>query len=297
MGKDFCDSYPLAKETFQEADEILKRNLSSVIFNGPQTLLTETRNSQTAIFVMSVALLRVIQKLYPDLSPFCCAGLSLGEYTALYGAKRIAFAECLTLVDKRGQLMSDACEKNKGTMAVIIGLTAQQVEEIVKECNMPNDLCAANFNTPDQVVISGTARGVEAGSALAKTKGAKMVMPLAVHGAFHSCLMRPAEEQLRPYIENTTFLPGQIPVVMNFSGKMVVEIPQLKEQLIKQVTSPVRWEQGIKGMIDQGVDCYIEIGCGKTLTGMNKKIGTPGKSISIEKIADLESLEAIHSAK
>lgn len=292
MGKDFYDSYAIAKETVQEANDILKRDLMKIIFEGPQNVLTETRHSQTAIFVISVALLRVLQSLFTEMQPFCTAGLSLGEYTALYAAQKFSFADGLMLVEKRGELMNQACEKNKGGMAVIIGLEPLQVEQLIKECNLPNELCAANFNSPDQVVISGTPRGIEAGSTLAKAKGARMIMPLSVHGAFHSFLMKSAEEELAPYIENTPFIANAIPVVMNYSGQMICETLTIKDQLIKQVTNPVRWEQGVRTMMAQGIDLYLEIGCGKTLAGMHKKIGAPGQIFSIENVHDLDTLSA-----
>ena len=290
MGKDFYEKFALAKETFQEANDILKRDLMKVIFDGPPEMLTETRNSQTAIFVFSVAILRVLHSQFPHLQPFCTAGLSLGEYTAMHAANKFTFADGLRLVEKRGELMNAACEQNKGTMAVVIGLDNQKMEDVVRECNLPNELWAANFNCPGQVVISGTVKGVEAGSAMAKAKGARMVLPLSVHGAFHSGLMKPAEEKLKSYIENTPFLKSPTAVVMNYSGSPIQESATLKEQLIKQVTSPVLWEKGIRSMMTQGVDFYLEIGPGKTLAGMNKKIGVTGKTISIEKVADLEHL-------
>lgn len=290
MGKDFFENFAIARETFEEADEILKRNLSKTIFNGPETTLTETRNSQVAIYVTSVALLRVLQAQFPHLTPSICAGLSLGEYTALHASNRISFADGLELVQYRGQCMNDACEATQGTMAVVLGLDAETVEAIVKAVNMPDDLWAANFNCPGQVVISGSLKGIEAGTAAVLAKGAKRVLPLQVHGAFHSGLMKSAEERLAEKIAEVSLRDSQITLVMNVVGEAVHDTAQIRQNMIKQVTSPVRWEQGIRYMMKSDIDLFIEIGCGKTLSGFNKRIGVSAPTISIEKLSDCEQL-------
>ncbi|MCB1112194.1 MAG: ACP S-malonyltransferase [Chlamydiales bacterium] len=293
MGKSFVETFPTARHTFEEANDLLGRDIASIILNGPEKTLTETRNSQVGIFVMSVALLRVVKEQFPNLVPHFSAGLSLGEYTALHAAEYLDFAHCLPLVQHRGQFMNDACEKHVGTMAVILGLTAEEVEALVREVNMPNDLWAANFNCPGQVVISGTPKGVEAGKEIALQRGAKRVLPLQVHGAFHSGLMEEAEEYLKPYIEEAPITGGNAVLVMNVTGKEEKDLNAIRKNLIKQVTSPVRWEQGIRFMMDQGVDLFVEIGCGKTLAGFNKRINVPVPTISIENAEDLNKLEEI----
>lgn len=293
MAKDFVDNFSIGRETFEEANDILGRNLSSIIFNGPESLLTETKNSQAGIFVASMAILRVIKAHFPKLTSQVAAGLSLGEYTALAASERLSFAQALTLVQHRGNFMNDACEATKGTMAVIMGLDADKVEAIVKEVNMPNDLWAANFNCPGQVVISGTMKGIELGSEAAKAKGAKRVINLQVHGAFHSGLMQLAEERLTEHIHQAAFKESPVELIMNVTGNSVKDIPLIKQNLIKQVTHPVRWEQGIRFMSQQGVDLFLEIGCGKTLTGFNKRIGVLAPTLSIEKTDDLQALEKI----
>lgn len=293
MAKDFVEKYSIAKETFEEADDLLQRNLSSIILQGPDDILTETKNSQAGIFVACIAILRVIQKMFPDLQPSVCAGLSLGEYTAITASGRLKYSECLPIVQYRGQYMNEACETSKGTMAVVLGLDANDVEELVKEVNLPNDLWAANFNCPGQVVISGTLKGIEAGTAAAKAKGAKRILPLQVHGAFHSGLMQKAEERLAEHIYKAPIQEGSSELVMNVTGNFVSDLEHIKKYLIKQVTNPVRWEQGIKAMNSEAVDLFLEIGCGKTLSGFNKRIGVPAPTISIEKIEDLEDVHKI----
>lgn len=290
MAKDFVEAFAIAKETFEEADDRLGRKLSEIILKGPLEVLTETRNSQTAIFVACVALLRVLQQLFPQLYPTVCAGLSLGEYTALYASQRIPFADCLQLVQWRGQYMNEACEETKGAMAAIIGLEAPIVEQLVKEVNLPHDLWVANFNCPGQAVISGTVKGIEAGTAAAKERGAKRVLPLQVHGAFHSGLMRSAEERLREKIEQAPLIDSSINLVMNVPGNFVEALAEIRSNLIRQVTHSVRWEQGVRRIAEKGIDLFVEIGCGKTLSGFNKRIGVEAPTFSIETISELEQL-------
>lgn len=293
MAKDFFENFPKAQETFQEADDLLHRNLSEIVLEGPEAELTETKNSQVGIYVASMAILNVIKDLYPKITPFVCAGLSLGEYTALTASGRLDFASCLPLVQYRGHYMNEACEINPGIMAVIMGLDAKDVEALVKEVNLPRDLWTANFNCPGQVVISGTRKGVDAGAAAAKAKGAKRILPLLVHGAFHSGLMKPAEERLSEHIQQIVIKNSPVGFVMNVPGKFVQDAAEIKTNLIKQVTSPVRWEQSVRSMGEEAVDLLIEIGCGKVLSGFNKRILPNVTTISIEKVAELDQLAKI----
>ena len=293
MAKDFYDTFSTAKETFQEADDLLGKNLSSIVFNGPDTLLTETKNSQLGIYVASMAILRSVQALFPDLAPRVCAGLSLGEYTALTACGKVGFSEAIPLVSHRAQYMNEACENTQGKMAVVLGLDGNVVEQMVKEVNLPHDLWAANFNCPGQVVLSGTVRGIEAGSIAAKEKGAKRVLPLQVHGAFHSGLMQFAEDHLTPFIDQAKFKDSSCKIIMNVPGAEVKDIADIRKNLIKQVTQSVRWEQGVRFMMSQDVDLFIEFGCGKTLAGFNKRIGVTVPTVSIEKIEDIKSLESM----
>lgn len=290
MGKDFVEAFPLAREIFEEADDLLKRNLSKIILEGPEPTLTETKNSQTAIYVTSYAILRVAQQEYPALKPQICAGLSLGEYTAATAAHKISFADGLQLVQARGEFMNDACEKTAGTMAVVLGLDAQTVEKIVKDLHLSQDLWVANFNCPGQVVLSGTIKGIEAGTAAVKAQGAKRVLPLQVHGAFHSGLMQEAEVRLAEVVQRAAIQESPIDLVMNVTGQIAQNVSAIRENLIKQVTQSVRWQQGIESMQQQGCDLFIEFGCGKTLAGFNKRIGVTAPTLSIETVADLKAL-------
>ncbi|CCB85938.1 MULTISPECIES: ACP S-malonyltransferase [Parachlamydia] len=290
MGKEFVETFPLAKQIFEEADDRLKRKLSALILQGPEAELTETKNSQVAIYVTSYAILRCVQHEFPHLYPTYCAGLSLGEYTAATAAGKISFADGLTLVQSRGQFMNDACEKTAGTMAVVLGLDADTVEDLVNALNLPHDLWVANYNCPGQVVISGTLKGIEEGSAAAKAKGAKRILPLQVHGAFHSGLMREAEERLAEHVQQASFTDSPVPLVMNVTGTSANDLEEIRSNLIKQVTHSVRWQQGIEHICKQGIDQFIEFGCGKTLAGFNKRIGVLAPTLSIETLADLKHL-------
>lgn len=290
MGRDFIEHYSQARLILEEADDRLERNLSKLILNGPESELTETKNSQIALFVVCYAMLTVIKSLFPHLKPEICSGLSLGEYTALTASERLSFQTCLPLVNYRGQFMNAACEKTHGTMAVVLGLEASEVEQAVKKTNLPNDLWIANFNCPGQIVLSGTLKGIEAGTEAVKAAGAKRVLPLQVHGAFHSGLMKEAEERLAEYIKEAPIEKGTCKLVMNVPGAFVEDTGQIRQYLIEQVTHSVRWEQGIREMQNHELDLFIEIGPGKTLAGMNKRIGVKAPTLSIEKIEDLDQL-------
>jgi [acyl-carrier-protein] S-malonyltransferase len=289
MGKDFFDHFGVAREIFEEADRLLGFSLSELMFNGPEEKLKKTLYSQLAIFVMSLAVLRVVEEKFPNLRPIVCAGLSLGEYTALCASKRLSFEKGLFLVKERAALMSEACEQTAGTMAAVLGLEENKVDEIVKELSSSN-VWVANYNCPGQIVISGSPEGVALASQKLQEKGAKRVLPLAVHGAFHSGLMKGAEKALTSQIQATSFHESGVDLVMNVPGDYVYSLADLKQFLIRQLTESVRWEAGIRKMQQKGIHCFLELGSGKTLTGMNRKIGVP-EALAIEKVEDLLAFE------
>ncbi len=292
MAKDFIEAFPVAKRTFEEADDLLGRKLSEIVINGPDALLTETKNSQTGIYVASLAILRTVRELFPELAPAYTAGLSLGEYTAATACGLLPFSQGLPLVQFRGQYMNDACEEKQGAMAVILGLDEAAVLSIIADAGLPEDLFAANFNCPGQVVVSGTLRGIEAASKIAKEKGAKRVLPLQVYGAFHSGLMASAKARLKPKIEAVAFSKPSAKLIMNVTGNIAEDEAEIRKNLIDQVTSPVRWEGGVRTMDREGVELYLEMGPGKTLAGFNKRIGVSGRTVSVETVDDLKLLES-----
>lgn len=289
MGKDFYDTFKEARLVFEEGDDILQRHLSKTVFEGPLPLLTETRNSQTGIYVTSMSLLAVLQKQLPELRPHVVAGLSLGEYTAFTAGGKLSFKQCLPLVQTRADLMNEACETTKGTMAAVFGLSSDVVDEVVKALDLPQDLWVANYNCPGQTVISGTLKGVEKGIEALKAKGARRVIALQVHGAFHSGLMHSAKEKLREKILPLAFEDSSSEIVMNVPGESVRDKNAMRTFLIEQVTSPVKWEQSIRSM-KESVDLYVEIGCGKVLQGLNRQMGVLAPTVTINKVEDLEEL-------
>jgi [acyl-carrier-protein] S-malonyltransferase len=290
MGKDFYDQFPIAKQTFDEADHFLNRPFSKLIFEGPLAELTLTKNSQIAIYISSIAILRVVQEQFPELKPVVCAGLSLGEYTALTAAGKIDFLDCLDLVSTRAEAMHRSCEETKGTMQVVLGMTEESVEAVISELNPPHPVWVANLNCPGQIVIAGSLEAIALAADLLKQKGAKRVLPLDVSGAFHSGLMHSAQTKLAAKITTTPFYESGIEIVMNVPGDFVSSALEMREALVDQVVSPVRWEKGIRKMMDHKIDLYIEMGPGKTLSGMNKRIGVIEPTFSTEKVGDLEEI-------
>lgn len=293
MGKDFYDSFPLVRHIFEEADDYLGRQFSNLIFQGPSEELTLTKNSQLAIYIVGVALYRLLEEQFPALKPHTCAGLSLGEYTALTAAKKISFVDGLGLVKLRSEAMQKACESIPGSMQVVLALSEADVQSVIDQFNPPHPIWIANLNCPGQVVIAGSLEALALVTEPLKQKGAKRVLPLDVSGAFHSGLMRPAQEELAAKIAQVSFHDSEIQVVMNVSGDYVQSASQIRQRLIDQLVCPVRWEKGILNMAQQPLDAYIEMGPGKTLSGMNKRIGIKEPTYSLEKVADLEILRGV----
>ncbi len=288
MARDFYDAFPVAQEVFLEADDLLEKNFSKLIFEGPSEELVETKNSQVAIFVASYAILKVFEKTFPDVIPHWTAGLSLGEYTALVAAKKASFKEGLFIVAARGAFMHEACLTEKGSMSVVLGMLPEAVESVLASLRPEYRVWVANLNCPGQVVIAGDISSMEKAAEALKLQGAKRVLPLEVSGAFHSPLMQKAKERLQPSLRELPLVSTPIQLIMNVPGKVTDDLSAIRENLIAQVTSPVLWEQGIRSIMAE-VDLFIEMGPGKALQGMNKRIGVTAPSLSIEKVADLEA--------
>lgn len=293
MGKSFYEGCPVAREVFDHANDILGFHLTDVIFTGPESTLVQTKMAQPAIFVTSYAIFQSIRHQFSLPAPVCAAGLSLGEYSALAAAGAISFESALPLVNLRGRLMHEACEQAKGTMLVIMGLPDDQVRHMVDQLHMPDDLWCANFNCPGQVVISGTLRGIEAAQKAAHECGAKRALPLNVHGAFHSGLMKTAQRGLETALNEVHFSMPETHVAMNVTGHYADSVEQIRSLLVQQVTSSVLWHACVTTCANDELSCFLEIGCGKTLTGLNKRIGVSVPTIAIETIDDLKSLEPL----
>lgn len=287
MGKDFYEQFSVAKEIFDEANDRLSFYLTKLMFEGDPKELALTKNSQVAIYVMSLAVLRVIQSEFQEMRPAITAGLSLGEYSALTAAGMISFQDCLDLVYQRGLYMNQAAEDHPGTMAAALGITPEEVEKALE--GLP--VWIANLNCKGQVVISGEKEGFEKAMQLVKEAGAKRVIPLDVSGAFHTRLMNDAKEKLTPRIMDTSFEESAVDIYMNVTGEKTKDIAAVKQNLASQVVAPVLWEKSVYAMASRDPKVFIEIGPGNTLAGMNRKNQVKQSTISIGTVDHLEQLE------
>jgi [acyl-carrier-protein] S-malonyltransferase len=267
MGKDLYENNAEAKILFDKADEVLGFSLSKIMFEGTAEELKETKVTQPAIFTMSVIMAKL---LGDDFKPTMVAGHSLGEFSALTAVGALDFDSALKLVSARAMAMQKACEAKPSTMAAILGLADDVVEDICAQ--VEGVVVAANYNCPGQLVISGEIEAVEAACELAKEAGARRALVLPVGGAFHSPMMEPARAELAAAIEATEFNTPMCPVVQNSVAKAVSEPSEIKQNLIDQLTAPVKWTQSVQQMVASGVTDYVECGPGKTLQGLVKKI-------------------------
>ena len=270
MGKDLYETSPLAKELFDKADEILGFKITDIMFAGTDEQLKETKVTQPAVFLHSVISALCLGN---DFAPAMVAGHSLGEFSALVVSGALGFEDGLRLVAARANAMQKACEANPGTMAAIIGLSDEKVEEICAEVSKNGKLVIpANYNCPGQLVISGDVEAVNEACEKLKEAGAKRALPLKVGGAFHSPLMQPAKDELQKAIENTTISAPKCPVYQNVDAKPHTDAADIKANLIAQLTSPVRWTKSVQNMIADGADDFTECGPGKALQGMIGRI-------------------------
>ncbi|MBU8883517.1 ACP S-malonyltransferase [Kaistella sp. DKR-2] len=268
MGKELYDSRKDIKDLMESANEILGFDILSMMFKGTDEDLKKTEVTQPSIFIHSVAVLKTVNGLGAEM----VAGHSLGEFSALVANGVLSFDDGLRLVSARAKAMQEACDANPSSMAAILGLADEKVEEI---CAATEGIVVpANYNCPGQLVISGETAAVEMACAKMKEAGAKRALMLPVNGAFHSPLMQPAQEKLAAAIENTKFRNAMIPVYQNITTTAISDPEEIKQNLIKQLTGPVKWTQSVQNMIKDGADTFIEVGPGKTLQGLIKKINS-----------------------
>jgi [acyl-carrier-protein] S-malonyltransferase len=278
MGKDLYENSAEAKAFFKKANEILGFNITDIMFEGTADDLKQTKVTQPAIFLHSVLLAKTLKDFAPDMA----AGHSMGEFSALVAAGALTFEDGLTLVSKRAMAMQKACEAEPSTMAAIVGLDDEVVEEV---CNSIDDVVvAANYNCPGQLVISGSVAGVDKACELLTEKGARRALKLPVGGAFHSPLMEPAREELAAAIESATFSTPVCPVYQNVNAFPVTDPMEIKQNLIAQLTAPVRWTQTVKNMIADGANLFTEIGPGKVLQGLVKKVERNMETSGIDRL-------------
>ena len=277
MGKDLYESNSKAKELFDKANEILGFKITKIMFEGTEEELKQTKVTQPAVFLHSV----INALVHPDFKPDMVAGHSLGEFSALVANGTLSFEDGLKLVHKRALAMQKACEINPSTMAAVLGLEDQIVEKVCDEIT-EEIVVAANYNCPGQLVISGSNRGIEIAYEKMKEAGAKRALPLPVGGAFHSPLMKPAEEELAEAIKNTKFSKPNCPVYQNFTAQGAIDVEEIKKNLIAQLTAPVKWTQSVQQMINDGAGIFIESGPGKVLQGLVKKINRASEVAQLE---------------
>lgn len=275
MGKDLYDTNPKAKSLFDKANDILGFKITDIMFSGTADDLKQTRVTQPAIFIHSVTVALVNDSFKPDM----VAGHSLGEFSALVANNTLSFDDALRLVYKRAIAMQHACEINPSTMAAILGLDDNVVEEVC--ASIDEVVVAANYNCPGQLVISGSMKGIEAACEKLKAAGAKRALPLPVGGAFHSPLMEPARKELGEAIASTTFSRPICPVYQNVNALPSTDIAVIKKNLVDQLTAPVRWTQSVQNMVADGATTFIECGPGKVLQGLVKKIAPQAETLSL----------------
>ncbi len=295
MGKDFYESYLEARQTFEEADDSLKINLTRLIFDGPEEELKKTEFTQPAILTTSIAIYRVLKKEFGNQLTFqMVAGHSLGEYTANVVAESLSFASAVKLVNIRGKLMQEAVPVGVGTMAAVMGVAFDVVEDVCKQVEeQTKKVCEpANYNSPVQVVISGHVEAVRKATEILKEKGAKKIVELKVSAPFHCRLLRPVAEKFKPYIEEAGFVDAKCWIIPNYNVVPVKDAEQIKDVLYHQIYNPVRWSQSVVYMCEnKKADLFIEIGPGKVLTGLIRKTVKGVKTLNVSKLSDLKSVE------
>lgn len=285
MGKELVSQEASAKAIFDKADEKLSIKLSDIIFEGPEDVLKRTENTQPALLTVSTAVLELLKER--GIQADYVAGHSLGEYSALVAAGSLSFEDAVYAVRNRGLLMEEAVPAGVGTMAAVIGFNQERLEAITTEVsNSEESVQVANLNCPGQIVISGTVGGVEKASALAKEEGAK-VISLQVSGPFHSSLMKPAAEKYNEILNQIVINEAKTPVIANVTAKAITDSDEIKGKLIEQLYSPVRWEETVRELMDLGVDTFVEIGPGKVLSGLVKKVNRRANVIAV---SDLETI-------
>jgi len=289
MGKDIFERSSIGREIFDLADRVLGAGISRICFEGPEEQLKQTKNTQPAIFLHSVALTRLME--HGDVA--MAAGHSLGEYSALVFAGALSFEDGLKLVRLRGELMQKAGEDRPGTMAAIVGLEPLVVAEVCRTAYPDGIVQCANYNSPGQIVISGSVTGVRKAMELARVRGAKLAKELVVSGAFHSPLMEGASEGLRRALESTTIRDARIPVYANVTARAVQKAGEIRTLLEQQLTNAVRWEESVRGMIQDGAVAMTEVGPGKVLQGLVKRIDSSVEIRGIDTFADVERAVAV----
>lgn len=295
MGADFYAGCKEARTLFESADTLLGFELTRFCFEGPEEDLRRTLIAQPALYVTSCAALAAL-RAQVDLTPFAVAGHSVGEYAALYAAGAVDFAEGLRLVQRRAELMQQAAEQRPGGMAAVIGLEAEAVRKICAEARSAGVVAVANYNAPGQIVISGEQVALERATELARERGARRVIPLAVSGAFHSPLMAVAGDRLHADLRAAGFRQARVPVVVNVTAEYARSGVDFAPYLTLQVSGSVRWEESMRLLISDGVDTFVELGSGTVLAGLMKRIAPSARTFSVQDMASLKAVVEVFSS-
>lgn len=290
MGRELYEQSPAAREVFEQVDDALGRPLTELLFQGPDEELKQTVNAQPAIMAVSLACIKAMEERLDDdalPAPVVMAGHSLGEYTALAAAGVLDVSETARLVDLRSKLMQEACDRNPGTMAAVLGLDEMTMEEVARDTGV----YVSNVNTAEQIVISGDRLAIARALDLASARGAKKVIPLQVGGAFHSELMEPAMAGLVRAINEVEFRDPSVPIIANCTGRPLTDAQDIRHELISQICGCVQWKRSVDYMVKTGVSNFVEIGPGRALSGMVKRIN---RRATVTNIGDLESILSLH---
>jgi [acyl-carrier-protein] S-malonyltransferase len=291
MGREAHDHFPSAREVFQQADEALDFPLADLCFSGPEESLKLTENTQPAILTVSVAVLRVLQER--GFAPDYVAGHSLGEYSALVCAGALSLENAVVIVRNRGRYMQEAVPPGKGAMAAVLGLSAVEVAEACKEASCEGIVAPANFNSPEQTVIAGDASAVQKASEKMRERGAKRVLPLSVSAPFHCALMKPAQDRLAADLAREPFRDLSVPLISNVDVAEVRRGDAARDSLVRQVCAPVRWVESIRFLAERGVTHFVEVGPGRVLSGLAKKIAPQVHTCSVDGIRGIEALASV----
>lgn len=293
MLAELAGDYPIVQETFKQASEVLGYDLWQLVQEGPAEELNKTWQTQPALLTASVAVYRVWQQKYPELKPEVMAGHSLGEYSALVCAGVLDFQDAVKLVELRGKLMQQAVPEGTGAMYAIIGLDNDAIINACKQAEQGEVVSAVNFNSPGQVVIAGAKAAVERAAALCKEAGAKRALPLAVSVPSHCALMKPAADQLSVSLESITLKAPVVAVLNNVDVKAETDAVGIRNALVRQLYSPVRWTETVEKMAQNGVEVLVEVGPGKVLNGLTKRIVDSLQAVSVNDVKSLDSVEEV----
>jgi [acyl-carrier-protein] S-malonyltransferase len=294
MGKELAALYPVARHTFQEADEALGFAISKLCFEGPDEQLKLTENTQPAILTMSTAVMRVLQE--KGIVPHFAAGHSLGEYSAHVAAGTLEFADAVRTVRDRGRYMQEAVPAGEGGMAAVLGMPLDQLQQVCADAAQGEVVSPANINSPDQIVISGHQKAVERAAELAKQRGAKRAVMLVVSAPFHCALMQPAQDRLEKDLQSLRFGNPEIPVISNIDAAPKTTAEGSRQALVRQVTGAVQWAKSMQTLINLGVKTFIEVGPGKVLTGLMRQIDRSQTCLNAEDEASVQKVENLFAA-